>query len=327
MPKRILDDSFLDSRSMEVLSPRAQDAFPRFILLADDFGCFEVNVVKLRAIGWSRRPDVSDEDVAAWITEYAERQAVDPETGKKLAPVLMLWTHVGRRYAHLTGWSGPHGQKKRDEYGPGKPHGSKRHTPAPPADLLAAVLAGEVRAVDGKPPGTDRETTGNPESENASNSVPARELTGKLPGNDREIAGKRTFPAPAVPVAVADADADAKVAAKPGGSPPPKQTDPRFAPLRAAWEREFTAARHEPYRWEGPKDARGIHRLIAVDPAEFTARARRGLAAAGYARCSTVAALAAKWNDLAGSGPAPPAPKGRQQGTDFTARPPWEAKA
>ena len=55
MPKRLIDDSLLDSRSLEVLTPGAQDAFPRFILLADDFGCFEVNVTKLRANGWSRR--------------------------------------------------------------------------------------------------------------------------------------------------------------------------------------------------------------------------------------------------------------------------------
>lgn len=78
-------------------------------------------------------------------------------------------------------------------------------------------------------------------------------------------------------------------------------TDPRFAPLRTAWEAEFQAARGESYRWEGPKDAAGIHRLIAVPIAEFIARARRGLAATGYARCGTLAQLAAKWNDLAGS--------------------------
>ena len=42
MPKRMLDDSFLTSTSVARCSPRAQDAFPRFILLADDFGCFEV---------------------------------------------------------------------------------------------------------------------------------------------------------------------------------------------------------------------------------------------------------------------------------------------
>lgn len=208
MPKRILDDTFLDSRSMEVLSPSCQDAFPRFILLADDFGCFEVNPVILRARGWSRRPDVDEATVEGWLTEMAERQAVDPETGTKLAPVLMVWTHVGRRYAHLTGWFGPHGQKKRAEYDPNAPagtpgrHGSKRKTPPPPGDLLAAVLAGNVRAVDGKPPGTDRDAAGNASDGIPSDSTPARAGAGKSPGTNRDAAGKCTVPGPAVPVAV-----------------------------------------------------------------------------------------------------------------------------
>jgi hypothetical protein len=77
-------------------------------------------------------------------------------------------------------------------------------------------------------------------------------------------------------------------------------TDPRFAPLRQAWERLFLAERGEPYRWQGPKDAKAIHSVIAMPVAEFEARATRGLRAQGFARCSTVAQLAAKWNDLAG---------------------------
>jgi hypothetical protein len=227
MPNRVLHESLLDSRSLEVLSPRAQDAFPRFILLADDFGCFEVNARILWAKGWSRRPDVSEADVAGWIAEYAERQAQDPETGKRLPPVLMLWTNAGRRYAFLTGWFGTHGQKKRAEYDPQAPantpgrHGSKRKTPRPPAEILAAVMAGDVRPVDGKPPGTDREETGNLETEITNNSVPARETTGNAAGAGREVDVSREFPAPAVPVPVAVPVARETVATSPSVSPPP----------------------------------------------------------------------------------------------------------
>jgi hypothetical protein len=312
MPKRLIDDSLLDSRSLEVLSPRAQDAFPRFILLADDFGCFEVNPVILRARGWSRRPDVTEEDVAGWLREYAERQASDPDTGDRLAPVLMVWTHVGRRYAHLTGWSGAHGQKKRAEYDPTAPagtpgrHGSKRRTPAPPADLLAEVLAGNVRAVDGKPPGTDREDAGNLETEIPSDSPPARELTGNVPGNDREAAGKSMFPAPVVPVPVADPVALLAVAASAAGpaealeGKAKKPTDPRATEKRASWERLFRQERGEPYRWEGPKDWYAAKKLAPVNADVFEAKALAGLRAQGYGRCSTLAQLGMKWNDLAG---------------------------
>lgn len=88
------------------------------------------------------------------------------------------------------------------------------------------------------------------------------------------------------------------------------ETDPRFAPLRAAWCEEFTAARGgAEYRWQGPADAKGIHRVIAVPIEEFRERARRGLNAIGFLRCGTVAKLTSGevWNQLAGAGP--PGPK------------------
>lgn len=88
-----------------------------------------------------------------------------------------------------------------------------------------------------------------------------------------------------------------------------KTTDPRFAPLRAAWEQEF-AATHAgaAYRWQGPPDAKGIHRVIAVPVEEFREVARRGLNATGFLRCGTVAKLTSGevWNQLAGTGPPGP---------------------
>ena len=267
MPKRMIDDSLLDSRSLEVLSPVAQDQFPRFILLADDFGCFEINPTILRARGWSRRPEVTDSAVEGWLIEYAERQATDPDTGEKLPPVLMAWTHVGRRYGFLTGWFGPHGQKRRAEYDPQAPagtpgrHGSKRRTPAPPADLLAAVMAGNVRAVDGKPPGTDREPTGNEETGNPNNSTPAREPTGNLPGSDRDAAGKCQVPAPAVPGAVA-----VPVPAAPHGGLPfrfeKRQTDyPHAAALHLRLAEEW-----DPFGWTtDPEIANDAVKRVGLD--------------------------------------------------------------
>ncbi len=212
MPKRLIDDSLLDSPSLEVVSPRAQDAFPRFILLCDDFGCFEVNVAKLKGMGWSKRPDVSEENLAGWIDEYATRRAPGEP------PLAMLWTERARRWCFLTGWFGPHGQRRRTEYDPATvagQKGSKRRTPAPPADLLAAVMSGEVRLQDGLPPGSPREddvSRGGPaefppgnaaggESGKLNDSVPGREMR----GNAAAPRISREFPAHAVPDAVPDA--------------------------------------------------------------------------------------------------------------------------
>jgi hypothetical protein len=82
--------------------------------------------------------------------------------------------------------------------------------------------------------------------------------------------------------------------------PKKKDTDPRFAPLRLAWEQTFAQNTREEYRWQGAKDAKAIHNLIAIEVDEFRVRADRGLRAQGFAHCSTVAMLASKWNELAG---------------------------
>ena len=180
MPKRMLDSSYLNSPSLDRCSPRAQDNFPRFILLADDFGCFEVDTRRLLALGWtSKRIDVTEADIWAWLEEYVA------------AGMACLWTVNERQFCYLTGWDGEHGQRKREEYNPNAPkgtpaaHGSKRQTPKPPADLVAAVLAGERRVHDGKPPGTIRECggaaenpPGKPQNTIPNKITPAREIRG-----------------------------------------------------------------------------------------------------------------------------------------------------
>jgi hypothetical protein len=126
MPKRLIDDSLLTSPSIASVSTRAQDAFHRFILLADDFGCFDANPRVLVGKGWPLRDDVTERDVTTWLEEY-ER-----------AGMAQCWEADGRRYCSLTGWFGKHGQKHRTEYDPASnPKGSKRRTPPPPGNLPA----------------------------------------------------------------------------------------------------------------------------------------------------------------------------------------------
>ncbi len=202
MPKRMLDDSFLTSPSMARCSPRAQDAFPRFILLADDFGCFEAFPRVLLAKAWPYRQDVSEDDIWGWLEEYVA------------AGMACLWADATeRRWCYLTGWNGPHGQRRRAEYDPDAPrgtpgaHGSKRRTPPPPPDLVAGVLAGVRRDADGKPPGTEHLPPGRPESGIANETAPARGNESASGRERREIRGSAApdAAADAVPVPVADA--------------------------------------------------------------------------------------------------------------------------
>jgi hypothetical protein len=231
MPKRLIDSSYLNSPSLDRCSARAQDAFPRFILLADDFGCFEADTRRLLALGWSsKRRDVTEADVWAWLEEYVA------------AGMACLWTEKERRWCYLTGWNGAHGQRKRVEYDPATvagQKGSKRYTPHPPADLVAAVLAGERRAVDGKPPGTNREDA--PES--ANNSTPARETCGsrEIPAAGPEDSRQLPAYAVAVPVAVAGSHpARGRLVSPfpPGQDPHPLTT----AVLAALYDRGLDAA-------------------------------------------------------------------------------------
>jgi hypothetical protein len=250
MPKRLLDDSLLSSPSLAKCSPRAQDAFPRFLLLADDFGCFEVEPRALVGRGWPKRDDVSAEDVLAWLNEYAA------------AGMACLYTAQERRCCYLTGWDGPHGQKKRAEYDPNAPagtpgrHGSKRRLPAPPADLVAAVVAGVRRDADGKPPGTDREDS--PESVN--DSVPAREVTGS-----RSVpAALPAVPGPVVPVPDAGPDPDPAAGAV-GGERPAASKRVCLGPLGARVVREVAKGiGHGLVPLTATEDATALEAIVAA---------------------------------------------------------------
>lgn len=219
MPKRMLDDSFLSSPSLAKCSPRAQDAFPRFILLADDFGCFDAVPRILLAKGWPYRTDVTEAELAGWLEEYVA------------AGMAVMWTEAERRYCYLTGWNGPHGQRKRVEYDPNAAkgtagaHGSKRRTPPPPEELVVAVIAGARREVDGKPPGTARESTGKDDPENLSNTVPAREI---------EVSRQSPAQFPRISAAPAAVPVAVPAAAAAGSSPAPRLLPPRLKAFQLA---------------------------------------------------------------------------------------------
>jgi hypothetical protein len=230
VPKRLLDDSLLTSVSLARCSARAQDAFPRFILLADDFGCFEAFPRVLLARGWPYRQDVTESDLWAWLEEYVT------------AGMACLWAEKERRWCYLTGWDGEHGQRKRAEYDPAAPkgtpgaHGSKRRTPPPPQELVAAVKAGARRDHDGKPPGVDRECggaaeipPGNPDPVILNNSAPARETAGSR-GGAAEFPGGSAAP---VAVPAADPVPAAAAAGEPAPQPAERPKDPAEASFRA----------------------------------------------------------------------------------------------
>lgn len=120
MPTRLIHDSLLTSPSLRACTPAAQDAFHRFLLLADDFGCFEAEPRVLVGRGWPYRNDVTDDRVRGWLVEYA------------VEGMVRLWPAGDRWWGHFTAWW--EFQRHREEYSAKNPKGSKRKTPVPPKD-------------------------------------------------------------------------------------------------------------------------------------------------------------------------------------------------
>lgn len=86
----------------------------------------------------------------------------------------------------------------------------------------------------------------------------------------------------------------------PKASAPPRDSDE----LVKAFQEVLGAQ----YLWQGAKDGTALARILKAAPmSEVLARWRRGLQApeSSWASCRNVAQLAAKWNDLANSSPAP----------------------
>lgn len=171
MPTRLIHDTLLTSPSIRVCTPMAQDAFPRFLLLADDFGCFEAEPRLLVGRGWPYRSDVTEQHVRSWMVEYA------------MADMLRLWEQDGRWYGFLTGWW--NFQRFRKEYSSENPKGSKRRTPAPPDHHGDVAGFSEGRAPVQRLPGNFPGGNSPGSREASGNSVP------------RNLPGGKTVPASA----------------------------------------------------------------------------------------------------------------------------------
>lgn len=113
MPTRLLHESLCTSESLASCSPKAQDAFPRFLLAADSFGVFQVNAATLKGRLWPLRPDVRRPDITRWLQEYQR------------AGMIACWTEAGKQYATFVGWGTFQRLDPR----------LRRRYPAPPANL------------------------------------------------------------------------------------------------------------------------------------------------------------------------------------------------
>jgi hypothetical protein len=128
--------------------------------------------------------------------------------------------------------------------------------------------------------------------------VALRSHTDALPSqSERNANASDSASPPSVPL---DAGQVSQLALVPSDAPTASRGK---TPLRIAQDAlvdDFGALREGRYRWQGAKDTRALQGLLeASDLPEIRVRWKRALQLEKWPACSTVAELAAKWNNLA----------------------------
>ena len=127
MPNRVIKDSILKSKSLARLKPYYQDQFPRWLLMADDWGCFDCDVDIIKGLAYPKRKETI-KDVLKIRDEFYK-------TGH-----LFVWDDGDREWAFFVKWDLHQyvGSIQYDNTGKRARH--RRKTPEPPKELLKKYL-------------------------------------------------------------------------------------------------------------------------------------------------------------------------------------------
>ena len=126
MPNRILKDTIWDSDTLTELGPFAEDQFPRWLLLADDWGCFCADSKTIKGKAYPKRPDVTVEKVEELrLTFYR-------------SGMLFCWVEGDRTWGYWTNFGEHNYLTSVDDSG--QREKKRRRTPEPPTELLKVYL-------------------------------------------------------------------------------------------------------------------------------------------------------------------------------------------
>lgn len=131
MSNRVIKDSIWTSPTLARLSESAQDHFPRWLLMTDDWGCFNADPAVIKGLCYPLREKVTVAIVDALEKEYYE------------SGLLFVWFDRERRWGYFVSWDSHHDfcNKTNADDG-GKNHKHRRKTPTPPEDALTHYLEG-----------------------------------------------------------------------------------------------------------------------------------------------------------------------------------------
>lgn len=129
MANRVIRDAIWNSPSLARLSLEADAWFPRWVLMADDWGCFQADPKVIKGLIYPLRDDVTSFDVVRLAVEYYNNGQ------------LFLWQDDDRIWGFLTSFASHNEYLRKlevDEHG--KQKKNRRRSPEPPAEELSLYL-------------------------------------------------------------------------------------------------------------------------------------------------------------------------------------------
>lgn len=112
MPNRVIKEGICRSKSLAKCSLKAQDQFYKFLLFADDWGCFKVDYKKMKDDLFPYRKDIGIGRIESFLGEYREHG------------MLFFWDNKDKVYGFFVNWD-----EQTGEY---LSRRGKRKTPEPP---------------------------------------------------------------------------------------------------------------------------------------------------------------------------------------------------
>ena len=135
MPNRVIKDSIWSSKSLAKLKPYYQDQWTRWLLMADDWGCFNADREVIKGLVYPKRGETK-------AKVQAIRQVYHG------AGMLFLWEQNGREWGFFTSWDNYQFCNKLSVGETGEYTKHRRKTPAPPEDLLTLYLQEHTEEFD-----------------------------------------------------------------------------------------------------------------------------------------------------------------------------------
>jgi len=135
VPNRVIKDTIWSSKSLAKLKPYYQDQWPRWLLMADDWGCFNADPEVIAGLVYPKR-----REGAAKVSEIRQ---VYQDIGQ-----LFVWEEGGREWGFFTGWDNHQFCNKLGVNNKGKHTKHRRKTPAPPEDSLTLYSQEHTKEFD-----------------------------------------------------------------------------------------------------------------------------------------------------------------------------------